>query len=72
MDAGRVSQIWDCEANAKCPQILPCIQETSDKHRSRQWSSRGQKLYKTICATLDPAGGAYSAPQTPRLVGRGS
>jgi len=27
------------------------------KNRSRQWSSRGQKLYKNLFA--DPAGGAY-------------
>ena len=57
-------------ANANCPQILPYTQEIGGKNRNRQWSSRGQRLYrKSICA---PAWEAYRLPRPPKLVGRGS
>ena len=66
-DAGRVPQIWDWETNDNCPQILRYIQDIGGKNRSHQWSSRGQKLYKNVCARASPQtpGGAYSAPADP-------
>jgi len=35
-------------AIANCPQILPQYTQIRVKNRSRQWSSRGQKLYKNL------------------------
>ena len=54
-DAGRVPQIWDRETNASCPQILTYTQAIRDQNRSRQWSSKGQKIVqKSICAGAPP------------------
>ena len=80
-DAGRVPQIWDRETNASCPQILTYTQAIRDQNRSRQWSSKGQKIVqKSICAGAPPwtplgrlqhshrplAGGEWLAAPSPR------
>jgi len=73
-DAGRVTQIWDWEVNANCPQILSYTQEIRGKNRSRQWSSRGRQLYKNQSrrgSVPDSADGAYSAPPDPLAGGSG-